>query len=48
MGFPDFGRTTETAISRADGGVADMSHIRSVPSIEAGNAASHAIGLGQT
>lgn len=24
-----------------------MSHIRSVPSIEAGNAASHAIGLGQ-
>lgn len=27
--------------------VSDMSHIRSVPSIEAGNAASHAIGLGQ-
>ncbi len=27
--------------------VSDMSHIRSVPSIEAGTAASHAIGLGQ-
>lgn len=36
----------ETAI-RGLTAVSDMSHIRSVPSIEAGNAASHAIGLGQ-
>ncbi len=43
---PDFGRTVETAI-RGLTAVSDMSHIRSVPSIEAGNAASHAIGLGQ-
>lgn len=46
MDSPDFGRTVETAI-RGLTGVSDMSHIRSVPSIEAGNAASHAIGLGQ-
>ena len=46
MDFPDFGRTIETAI-RGLTAVSDMSHIRSVPSIEAGNAASHAIGLGQ-
>ncbi|MEA7543912.1 hypothetical protein ONO12_28320, partial [Salmonella enterica subsp. enterica serovar Montevideo] len=36
----------ETAI-RGLTAVSDMSHIRSVPSIAAGNAASHAIGLGQ-
>ncbi|EKM0665627.1 class 1b ribonucleoside-diphosphate reductase subunit alpha [Cronobacter turicensis] len=46
MDSPDFGRTVETAV-RALTAVSDMSHIRSVPSIEAGNAASHAIGLGQ-
>ncbi|MGU0160707.1 hypothetical protein ACVXHB_12240 [Escherichia coli] len=45
-GFPDFARTVETAV-RGLTAVSDMSHIRSVPSIEAGNAASHAIGLGQ-
>lgn len=46
MDSPDFGRTVETAI-RGLTAVSDMSHIRSVPSIEEGNAASHAIGLGQ-
>ena len=46
MDSPDVGRTVETAI-RGLTAVSDMSHIRSVPSIEAGNAASHAIGLGQ-
>ncbi|WP_336233084.1 class 1b ribonucleoside-diphosphate reductase subunit alpha [Citrobacter farmeri] len=46
MDSPDFGRTVETAI-RGLTAVSDMSHIRSVPSIAAGNAASHAIGLGQ-
>lgn len=46
MDSPDFGRTVETAI-RGLTAVSNMSHIRSVPSIEAGNAASHAIGLGQ-
>lgn len=46
MDSPDIGRTVETAI-RGLTAVSDMSHIRSVPSIEAGNAASHAIGLGQ-
>ncbi|WP_373328840.1 class 1b ribonucleoside-diphosphate reductase subunit alpha [Cronobacter turicensis] len=46
MDSPDFGRTVETAV-RALTAVSDMSHICSVPSIEAGNAASHAIGLGQ-
>lgn len=46
MDSPDFGRTVETAI-RGLTAVSDMSHIRSVSSIEAGNAASHAIGLGQ-
>lgn len=46
MDSPDIGRTVETAI-RALTAVSDMSHIRSVPSIAAGNAASHAIGLGQ-
>jgi ribonucleoside-diphosphate reductase alpha chain len=46
MDSPDFGRTVDTAI-RGLTAVSDMSHIRSVPSIDAGNAASHAIGLGQ-
>lgn len=46
MDSPDFGRTVETAV-RGLTAVSDMSHIRSVPSIENGNAASHAIGLGQ-
>ncbi|EPF0315523.1 class 1b ribonucleoside-diphosphate reductase subunit alpha [Enterobacter chuandaensis] len=46
MDSPDFGRTVETAI-RGLTAVSDMSHIHSVPSIETGNAASHAIGLGQ-
>ncbi|WP_449550019.1 class 1b ribonucleoside-diphosphate reductase subunit alpha [Lelliottia amnigena] len=46
MDSPDFGRTVETAI-RGLTAVSDMSHIRSVPSIETGNGASHAIGLGQ-
>lgn len=46
MDSSDFGRTVETAV-RGLSAVSDMSHIRSVPSVEAGNAASHAIGLGQ-
>ncbi|MBB1200635.1 class 1b ribonucleoside-diphosphate reductase subunit alpha [Enterobacteriaceae bacterium 89] len=46
MDSPDFARTVETAI-RGLTAVSDMSHIRSVPSVEAGNSASHAIGLGQ-
>ena len=46
MDSPDFGRTVETAV-RGLTAVSDMSHIRSVPSIAAGNATSHAIGLGQ-
>ncbi|MCU6678652.1 class 1b ribonucleoside-diphosphate reductase subunit alpha [Leclercia tamurae] len=46
MDSPDFGRTVEIAV-RGLSAVSDMSHIRSVPSVEAGNAASHAIGLGQ-
>lgn len=46
MDSPDFARTVETAV-RGLSAVSDMSHIRSVPSVEAGNAASHAIGLGQ-
>ena len=46
MDSPDFARTVETAV-RGLTAVSDMSHIRSVPSIEAGNAASHAIGLGR-
>lgn len=46
MDSADFGRTVETAI-RGLTAVSDMSHIRSVPSVEVGNAASHAIGLGQ-
>ncbi|MCL2896225.1 class 1b ribonucleoside-diphosphate reductase subunit alpha [Brenneria tiliae] len=46
MSSPDFGLTVEMAI-RALTAVSDMSHIGSVPSIEKGNDASHAIGLGQ-
>ncbi|WP_409311382.1 class 1b ribonucleoside-diphosphate reductase subunit alpha [Pectobacterium sp. B1J-3] len=46
MSSPDFGQTVEMAI-RALTAVSDMSHIRSVPSIEKGNDESHAIGLGQ-
>ncbi|RLM19537.1 ribonucleotide-diphosphate reductase subunit alpha [Brenneria alni] len=46
MSSPDFGLTVEMAI-RALSAVSDMSHIRSVPSIEKGNDESHAIGLGQ-
>ena len=43
MDSPDFGRTIATAV-RALTAVSDMSHIQSVPSVAAGNAASHAIG----
>jgi len=46
MDAPDFGKAVETAI-RALTAVADMSDIRSVPSIAEGNRSSHAIGLGQ-
>jgi len=46
MDSPDFGRTVEAAV-RGLTAVSDMSHIRSVPSVAAGNADSHAIGLGQ-
>ncbi|MGO2655792.1 MULTISPECIES: class 1b ribonucleoside-diphosphate reductase subunit alpha [unclassified Pseudoclavibacter] len=46
MDSEDFGITVETAI-RGLTAVSDHSHIHSVPSIEAGNDRSHAIGLGQ-
>lgn len=46
MDAPDFGKAVDTAI-RALTAVADMSDIRSVPSIAEGNRSSHAIGLGQ-
>ncbi len=46
MDSPDFGKTVETAI-RGLTAVSEMSHIRSVRSIEDGNDKSHAIGLGQ-
>ncbi|MGV0625629.1 class 1b ribonucleoside-diphosphate reductase subunit alpha [Mycolicibacter minnesotensis] len=46
MDSPDFGQTIEVAI-RALTAVSDQTHIWSVPSIEQGNNASHAIGLGQ-
>jgi len=46
MDAPDFGRTVDIAV-RALTAVSDMSQMRSVPSVEAGNQASHAIGLGQ-
>ncbi len=45
MDSPDFGRTIATAV-RALTAVSDMSDIQSVPSVAAGNAASHAIGTG--
>ncbi|MFD2675388.1 class 1b ribonucleoside-diphosphate reductase subunit alpha [Gulosibacter bifidus] len=43
---PDFGATVETAV-RALTSVSDQTNIDAVPSIAAGNDASHAIGLGQ-
>ena len=46
MDAPDFGKAVDTAI-RALTAVAEMSDIRSVPSIAEGNRSSHAIGLGQ-
>ncbi|MDT3766818.1 class 1b ribonucleoside-diphosphate reductase subunit alpha [Gleimia hominis] len=46
MDSPDFAGTVETAI-RGLTSVSDLSNIASVPSIERGNAMSHAIGLGQ-
>lgn len=46
MDSPDFAKTVAIAI-RALTAVSDMTRIHSVPSIEAGNATSHAIGLGQ-
>ncbi|MFC8043972.1 class 1b ribonucleoside-diphosphate reductase subunit alpha [Nocardia sp. NPDC057353] len=46
MDSPDFARTIEVSI-RALTAVSDQTHIYSVPSIEQGNNASHAIGLGQ-
>ncbi|MGP4723671.1 class 1b ribonucleoside-diphosphate reductase subunit alpha [Agrobacterium deltaense] len=46
MDSADFGKTIDTSI-RALTAVSDMSHISSVPSVEKGNDASHAIGLGQ-
>lgn len=46
MDSPDLGKTVGTAI-RALTAVSDQTHIWSVPSVEAGNNHSHAIGLGQ-
>ncbi|MFC3961313.1 class 1b ribonucleoside-diphosphate reductase subunit alpha [Nocardia jiangsuensis] len=46
MDSPDFARTIDVSI-RALTAVSDQTHIYSVPSIEQGNNASHAIGLGQ-
>ncbi|CCG88126.1 ribonucleoside-diphosphate reductase alpha chain [Erwinia piriflorinigrans CFBP 5888] len=46
MDSADFARTIEIAV-RGLTAVSDQSHIHSVPSIEQGNAQSHAIGLGQ-
>ncbi|YAL82017.1 class 1b ribonucleoside-diphosphate reductase subunit alpha [Dermacoccaceae bacterium W4C1] len=46
MDSPDFGHTVETSI-RALTAVSDQSDITCAPSIEHGNALSHAIGLGQ-
>ena len=45
MDSPHFGRTVETAV-RALTAVSDQSNIACAPSIERGNAMSHAIGLG--
>lgn len=46
MDSPNFEETVETAV-RGLTAVSDMSNIHSVPSIKAGNEASHSIGLGQ-
>jgi ribonucleoside-diphosphate reductase alpha chain len=46
MASPDLGATVETAV-RALTSVSDQTDIDAVPSVAAGNAASHAIGLGQ-
>lgn len=46
MDSADFGHTVEIAV-RGLTAVSDQSHIHSVPSVEQGNAQSHAIGLGQ-
>ncbi|MGC4154790.1 MAG: class 1b ribonucleoside-diphosphate reductase subunit alpha [Propionicimonas sp.] len=46
MDSPDFGRTIDVAV-RALTAVSDQSNIACAPSIEYGNARSHAIGLGQ-
>ena len=46
MASPDFGRTIETAV-RALTSVSDQTDVAAVPSVAAGNDASHAIGLGQ-
>lgn len=46
MDSPDFAQTVEVAV-RALTSVSDQTHIWSVPSVELGNNASHAIGLGQ-
>lgn len=46
MDSPDFGRTVETAV-RGLTAVSDMSHIRSVPSIEAGTALRTRLGWGR-
>lgn len=43
---PDFGQTVETAV-RALTSVSEQTDVDAVPSVAAGNAASHAIGLGQ-
>lgn len=46
MDSPNFAHTVSTAV-RALSNVSEMTKIESVPSIEKGNLASHAIGLGK-
>ncbi|WP_375543984.1 MULTISPECIES: class 1b ribonucleoside-diphosphate reductase subunit alpha [Kocuria] len=46
MASPDLGATVETAV-RALSSVSEQTDVAAVPSVAAGNAASHAIGLGQ-
>lgn len=46
MAAPDFGSTVETAV-RALTSVSEQTDVAAVPSVAAGNDASHAIGLGQ-
>lgn len=46
MQSPDFGHTVETAV-RALTSVSEQTNVDVVPSVAAGNASSHAIGLGQ-